>query len=59
MKKTHKILISVFMIISGWLLGGFAWTTKIGHPINTICLLSGFGLIGGGIAYLIISLEKK
>ena len=54
-----KIGISILMIISGWILNAFAWTTKIGHPLSTICLLLGLGLFFGGIIFMIIIIVKK
>lgn len=57
MNKTRKILLSIITIIVGWLLGGLAYSTPIGgHPVNTICLLVGVGMLFSGIIWLIIIL---
>jgi hypothetical protein len=53
MKKTQKIILSIVLIILGWLLTGWGFTTTIGHPISTICLLAGLGLFFVGLIYLI------
>jgi hypothetical protein len=45
-RKT-KILSSLWTIILGWLSNAFAWTTKLGYPTSTICLLLGLGLFFG------------
>ena len=47
------------IIIIGWILDAFAFTTKIGHPISTIALLLGLGLFFGGLIYLIITIKNK
>jgi len=54
-----KIFLSVAAIILGWLLDGFAWTTKLGHPTSTICLLLGLGLFFGGLILLIVTTTKR
>jgi uncharacterized membrane protein len=59
MTKKNKILISIAGIILGWLLNAFAWTTKLGHPTSTICLLLGLGLFFSGLILLISTLSKK
>jgi hypothetical protein len=57
--KSNKIIISSSSIIIGFLLNGLAFTTKIGHPISTICLLIGLGMFFFGIIFLIINLNSK
>ena len=47
------------MFISGWLLGGFGYTTPLGHPISTISFLLGLAFMIGGIAFLIITFSSK
>ncbi len=59
MKKTYRIIFAVLIIAIGSILNGFAWGTDIGHPISTISLISGLGMIFGGIVFLIVSLNKK
>ncbi|HLO52858.1 MAG TPA: hypothetical protein VK169_01145 [Saprospiraceae bacterium] len=59
MNKTSKIVISITSIIFGWLLGGFGFTTTFGHPLSTICFLSGIGLFLGGLIFLIAILIRK
>ena len=59
MTKSIKIVISIMIIIIGWILDAFAFTTKIGHPISTIALLLGLGLFFGGLIYLIITIKNK
>ena len=58
MTKRIKIVISVIMIILGWVLNACAWTFKIISPINTICLLFGLVFFIGGFLFL-IWLRKK
>jgi hypothetical protein len=59
MTKKTKILISIGMIILGWLLNAIAWTTTNGPTISSICLLLGLGLFIGGLIFLIINLTRK
>ena len=59
MKRKHRIILAVLIIVIGSILNGFAWSTDIGHPISTISLISGLGMIFGGIILLILSLDKK
>ena len=54
-----KRAIGFLLIILGFALDGFAWSTKIGHPISTISLLLGIGLIIGGIILLFMKPKKK
>ena len=58
MSKTLKIITS-FAIIIGWLLGGIGFTTKVGHPISTILLLTGIACLFFGLIGLIISIKSK
>lgn len=55
MKKLllHPILI----LIIGFILNAIAWTTSIGDPFNTICLLLGLGLFFLGITLSIIKIK--
>ncbi len=59
MKRGTKILLSILTIILGWILNAFAWTTKLGHPVSTICLVLGIGFFIAGIVFLIISINNK
>lgn len=59
MTKKYKIILSIGAIIIGWFLNAFAWTTTIGHPISTICLMLGIGLFFSGLVLLLFSLFKK
>ncbi|PHR46506.1 MAG: hypothetical protein COA32_10200 [Fluviicola sp.] len=59
MKRGVKIVLSILTIILGWILNAFAWTTKLGHPVSTICLSLGIGLFIAGIVFLIISINNK
>lgn len=54
MTKTRKSLFSVWLIIAGILLNGFAWSTTIGHPISTMSLGLGLMFLLGGLIWLII-----
>jgi predicted tellurium resistance membrane protein TerC len=55
----NKKILGFILIIVGFTLDIFAWSTKIGHPISTICLLLGIGLIIGGIVMTLIKPKKK
>jgi hypothetical protein len=59
MTRKNTVLVSIALIIIGWLLNAFAWTTKMGHPISTICLFLGLGFIFVGLIFFILSLTKK
>jgi len=58
MTRTLKILLSISIIIIGWILNAFAWTTTVGHPISTVALFLGIGLFVGGIVSLIVTIKK-
>lgn len=58
MNTRIKLLLSIAMIILGWVLNALAWVTK-GPIINSICLLLGVGLMIGGIILLIVTLTSK
>jgi hypothetical protein len=49
MTRPIKIGISLLIVVVGWLMIGFGYTTTVGHPISTILFLSGIGLFIGGI----------
>jgi hypothetical protein len=53
----NKKNIGLISILIGFVLNGFSWSTLIGHPINTIFLLTGLGLIIIGI--ILISLKQN
>jgi len=55
----NKKVIGLILIVLGFVLDGFAWSTKIGHPISTISLLLGIGLIIGGIILLFMESKNK
>jgi len=59
MTKNKKIVISICLMVLGWFLNAFAWTTNYGHPTNTIFLLLGLGFFFIGLIFLIITLIKK
>lgn len=59
MNKNKKIIFSITLIIGGWFLCGLGYTTIVGHPISTICLLLGIGSFFAGLILLIIILQKK
>lgn len=60
MKKNKNLLISILMMMIGFVLNGLAWSTIIGgHPYNTICFLLGLGLSFFGLILFILSLAKK
>jgi len=57
--KRSDVLLPIFMVIIGWFLGGFGFTTKLGHPINTICFCLGLGLSFFGFILFIVRLKNK
>jgi len=59
MTKNSKVILSISSVIVGWLLCGFGFTTTIGHPLSTICFLTGIGLSLGGLVFLIVNLKRK
>nr|WP_315257549.1 hypothetical protein [uncultured Flavobacterium sp.] len=59
MKKHSKLLLCLLIMIIGWLMGGFGYTTKLGHPISTICFLSGPALSFIGLILFIITIKEK
>jgi hypothetical protein len=60
MSKDRKYILSGgIAIILGWLSGGFGFTTKLGHPISTICFCGGMLLCFLGIIFFIIGANTK
>jgi len=59
MTKSIRIILSVLIIIVGWVLAGIGFTTTMGHPVNTILFLAGIGLFIGGIVSVAISANRK
>lgn len=59
MTKSVKIIIAICMIIFGWVLNAYAWTSAPGPTINTLCLILGLGLMGGGLTLILIILTKN
>jgi len=57
--KKNRIILSIMLVAIGILLDGFAFTTTIGHPISTICLLISLGLIFGGFILFIVGMTTK
>jgi hypothetical protein len=57
--RRNKLFLSILIIILSWFLNAFAWTTKLGHPISTICLVFGLGLFFIGLILLIQALTTK
>ena len=55
----NKRILGFILIIVGFALDIFTWSTKIGHPISTFCLLLGIGLIIGGIILTLMKPKKK
>jgi len=53
-----KILLPLTVIISGWLMIGIGYTTKIGHPISTILFLGGIVSFIIGCIWFIISIKN-
>jgi hypothetical protein len=59
LSRKNKIILSIGTIILGWFLDAYAFSTKIGNPINTIFLLIGLILFFIGIILLIKTLISK
>ena len=57
MTKVKRILLSLLVIVIGWLTLGFAFTTKLGPLISTSCLFLGIGLFIGGAIYFVKALR--
>ncbi|UPZ16922.1 dolichyl-diphosphooligosaccharide--protein glycosyltransferase subunit 2 [Flavobacterium humidisoli] len=57
--KRSNVLFPVFIVIIGWFIGGFGFTTKLGHPISTICFYLGLGLIFLGFISFILRVKNK
>ncbi len=53
-----KLLHPIVLLIIGFVLNAFAWSTSIGHPFNTICLLLGLGLFFLGIILSVIKIRE-
>jgi hypothetical protein len=51
MKRTVKVILSILLMILGWFLACWGFTTTIGHPTSTICFLAGLGLFFVGLIY--------
>jgi Na+/melibiose symporter-like transporter len=49
MTRAKKIGLSILVMVIGWLLIGWGYTTPIGHPTSTIMGLVGLGLFIGGL----------
>jgi len=52
MNKSLKIILSICLIALGLFLDAFGFTTSLGHPLNTICLISGIIIMIVGVAFL-------
>ena len=59
MNKNNKIVLYILSILLGYLLMVEGYTMKIGHPINTICMLVGMILFLSGIIFLFIKLINR
>ncbi len=59
MKCKTKLTLFLITIIFGWILSGFGFTTKLGHPTSTICFLSGLLMILFGVIYFIKTNKTK
>lgn len=58
MSKTYKIVLTVLSMLISWFLCGFGFTTKLGHPISSICFLTGIGLFFLGLVQFVRCLKK-
>ena len=58
MTRTLKIILSIITVISGWLMIGIGYTTKIGHPISTILFLFGIVCFFIGCIWFILSIKS-
>ncbi|MBQ4804540.1 hypothetical protein J8L88_16890 [Aquimarina sp. MMG015] len=58
MKRTHKILSSILLVIIGWLMIGVGFTMKMGHPVNTFLLLFGILAFIVGAIWFIICIKR-
>jgi hypothetical protein len=54
MTRPIRLVLSLLLVVIGYLMLGFSYDTTAGHPINTIFLLLGIGLCTGGIAAVVI-----
>jgi hypothetical protein len=59
MSKNNKILLTIGLTIFGWFMTGFGFTTKLGHPISSICFYTGLILVIFGIIFFIITIKGK
>lgn len=59
MKYKTTLTLSLITIIFGWILSGFGFTTKLGHPISTICFLTGLLMILFGVIFFIKTIREK
>ncbi len=48
----------ICMMFFGWLLGGFGFTTKLGHPISTISFYLGLCLSFFGFILFVLRVKK-
>jgi hypothetical protein len=58
MTKNEQLFISIGAMIGGWLLGGFAFTTPLGHPVSSISLIAGLIFSIGGFISLILAVKR-
>lgn len=54
----NEIKVPIFMMLSGWLLGGFGFTTTLGHPISTISFCLGLSLAFFGFILFVLRVKK-
>lgn len=59
MKTNSKLVLALLTVIFGWLMAGFGFTTKLGHPVSTICFYLGLALIPIGIILFIKFTNEK
>jgi nitrate/TMAO reductase-like tetraheme cytochrome c subunit len=61
MAKYIKIIIALFLIVLGYVVGLISWggTYDFGNPTNTILFCCSSPLVIGGVVYLIIVLSKR
>ena len=59
MTKQKGIILSIYLLISGFILNGLAWTILPGPTFNTMGLLLGLGLFVFGVVMFVLSVNKN
>jgi hypothetical protein len=57
--RTTSIIISLIIMIAGFILDGLAFSVLPGPILNTTALLLGLGLMLGGFVYFILSAKRN